>query len=68
MTKAVRIENADLSAYKVEVLTYDMKAAGVIDPANDTLVSTQKLDHPTAMTAAGSTYLHSSRYIIVKEA
>ena len=68
MTKAVRIENADLSSFKVKVLTYDQKVSGVCDPLNDTLVSTQDLDHPTMMTSAGSTYLTSTRYMVVKEA
>lgn len=63
MTKAVRIENADSSNYKVRVRTFDKGRNG----APDTLVSEQILSHPCAMTDA-STYIHSGRYIVVDEA
>lgn len=63
MTKAVRIENADTSTYKVRVRTFDKAANG--EP--DKLVSEQILGHPTAMTDS-STYIHSGRYIVVDEA
>jgi hypothetical protein len=63
MTKAVRIENADNSTYKVRVRTFDKSANG--EP--DVLVSEQILAHPTAMTN-DTTYIHSGRYIIVDEA
>lgn len=60
MTKKIRVENADTSTYKVLVETWEKG-----DP--DTLVSTQKLDHPAAMTHDG-TYITSTRYLIVREA
>ena len=63
MTKSVRIENADTSSFKVIVETWDKGQNG--EP--DTLASTQSLDYPTAMTNS-STYLTSTRYIVVKEA
>lgn len=64
MTKSVRIENADTSEYKVDVLVYDMKVPGVIDPVNDRLVETQNLPYPTAMS---TNYIHRGRYLIIKE-
>lgn len=66
MTKAVRIENADTSAYKVRVRIFDRKG-DLPDPKNDTLVREQILEHASAMTDS-STYIHSSRYIVVDEA
>ena len=63
MTKAVRIENADTSEHEVLVQTWDKGAEGT----PDTLVSEQVLSYPTAMTDS-NTYIHSGRYIIVKEA
>lgn len=63
MTKHVRIENADTSTFKVIVETWDKGQNG--EP--DTLVSTQRLDYPTAMTNS-NTYLTSTRYLVVKEA
>lgn len=62
MTKQVRIENADNSNFKVLVQTWDKGQDG--EP--DTLVEEQRLDHPTSMTHS-STYLTSTRYIVVKE-
>lgn len=63
MTKAVRIENADSSNYKVLVQTWDKGGEGL----PDTLVSEQVLSHPCAMTDS-NTYIHSGRYLVVKEA
>lgn len=63
MTKVVRIENADTSNYKVLVQTWDKGADG----QPDTLVDEQIPGHPTA-TTNGNTYIHSSRYLVVKEA
>lgn len=61
MTKAVRIENADTSPYRVIVETWDKGHNG----APDRLASTIDLSHPTFMTTAGIT---STRYLVVKEA
>jgi len=62
MTKQVRIENADTSAYKVVVEVWDKGQNG--EP--DKLAFTRNLDYPTAM--ANDVYITSSRYIVVKEA
>jgi hypothetical protein len=64
MTKLVRIENADTSAYKVIVEVWDK---GYPEGQPDKLAKTVNLDYPTAMTDA-SIYLTSTRYLIVKEA
>lgn len=61
MTKKVRIENADTSHYKVLVQVFDKGRDG--EP--DTLVQEIPLGHPTAM---ADTYIHSSRYLVIKEA
>lgn len=76
MTKLVRIENADMSNYKVVVQVFDKGAAvDVTDPATgevtkcfapDTLVREVILGHPTAMTDSG-VFLTSTRYLVVKE-
>lgn len=63
MTKKVRIENADMSAYKVVVEIWDKGHNG----AQDVLAATKRLDYPTAMTD-DSVYLTSTRYIVIKEA
>lgn len=63
MTKRVRIENADMSDYKVVVEVWDKGADG----QPDTLVSMHSLAYPTAMTGE-EVYIHSTRYIVVKEA
>ncbi len=63
MTKHVRIENADNSDHKVVVETWDKGQNG--EP--DVLVNTQTLEYPCAMTPEGMTYIHSGRYLIVKE-
>lgn len=62
MTKHVRIENADTANYGVAVEVWDKG----IDGAPDTLVFTEELKFPTAMTSA-SVYLTSTRYLVVKE-
>lgn len=62
MTKAVRIENADTSDYKVLVQTWDKG----FDGAPDRLVSEELLPYPTAMTS--NTYITSTRYLVIKEA
>lgn len=64
MTKLVRIENADTSAYKVVVEVWDR---GYPEGQPDKLAKTVNLDYPTAMTDA-SIYLTSTRYLVVKEA
>lgn len=64
MTKLVRIENADTSAYKVIVEVWDK---GYPEGQPDKLAKTVNLDYPTAMTDA-SIYLTSTRYLVVKEA
>lgn len=61
MTKAVRIENADTSDYKVVIEVWDKG----IDGAPDTLVKTEVLGFPTAM--SNDLYITSTRYLIVKE-
>lgn len=60
MTKAVRIENADTSHYKLTVQVFDKGRHG--DP--DILVQEIPLDYPTAMTTA---YIHADRYLVIKE-
>lgn len=64
MTKLVRIENADMSAYKVIVEIWDK---GYPAGQPDTLAKTIELNHPTAMTGS-DVYLTNTRYIVVKEA
>lgn len=63
MTKHVRIENADNSNFKVLVEVWDKGQNG----QPDTLAHSVTLGHRTAMTAEGSVYLTSTRYIVVKE-
>lgn len=62
MTKAVRIENADTSDYKVRVRFFEKGLNG--EP--DTLVDTQMLSYPSAMTSQHS-FITSTRYAIVDE-
>lgn len=62
MTKKVRIENADMANYKVDVEIWDKSAPGV----PDVLVKTVPLDCPTSMTGDDA-YLTSTRYFVVKE-
>lgn len=61
MTKLVRIENADTSNYRVLVQVFDKGRDG--EP--DTLVTEETLLNPAALTAQ---FIHSTRYIVVKEA
>ena len=63
MTKRVRIENADMSNYKVIVEVWD-KGYPAGEP--DKLAQTIELNHPTAMTDAGA-FITSTRYLVVKE-
>jgi len=68
MTKAIRVENADLSTWKVRIEVYDQKVPGVCNPLEDTLARTIDLDHPTYLAGAtGDLYLTSTRYVLVKE-
>jgi hypothetical protein len=64
MTKRVRIENADLSQYKVVVEVWD-KGYPAGEP--DKLAQTIELNNPTDMTGH-ECYLTSTRYLVVKEA
>lgn len=65
MTKAIRVENADTSNYKVVVQVWDKgKDLGDGNREPDSLFSETELINPTAMT---ETYIHSSRYLVVKE-
>ena len=61
MTKAIRIENADTSDFKVVVEVYERSGDGTPDK----LVHSHTADYPTAMV---NDYLTSTRYIVVKEA
>lgn len=63
MTKRVRIENADTSEWKVVVQLWNKGVEG----APDTLEREIKLDYPTSITGE-DVYIHSTRYIVVKEA
>lgn len=66
MTKAVRIENADNSDHKLVVQVWDKgRDLGDGNTEPDVMASETPLNHPTAMTEA---YVHSSRYLVVKEA
>lgn len=61
MTKAVRIENADTSDYKLVVQVWDKSH----DPnAPDVMVQEVPLRYPTEICTE---YVHSSRYLVVKE-
>ncbi len=64
MTKQVRIENADLSTYKVVVEVWDK---GYPEGEPDKLARTIELNHPTAMTGTDC-YITSTRYLVVREA
>ena len=78
MTKAIRVENADMSDWKVVVQVFDRGAmTEVTDPltglktpcyAPDALVKEYHLDYPTAMTPQHECYITSTRYLVVKEA
>lgn len=68
MTKRVRIENADLSPYKVVVQTWDVgQVLSDGTRAPDTLAREEILHSPCAMTDDG-TYLTSTRYLVIREA
>lgn len=60
MTKAVRIENADTSTWKVVVETWQKGGEGT----PDTKVKEEVLALPTALTTG---YIHSHQYIVIKE-
>ena len=62
MTKAVRIENADTSDYKVVIEVWDK---GYPEGEPDKLVRTENLNFPTAL--SNDLYITSTRYLIVKE-
>lgn len=64
MTKKVRIENADLSPYKVLVEVWDK---GYPEGTPDTKAFERVLANPADMTG-DDMYLTSTRYIVVKEA
>ena len=59
MTKYVRIENADMTAHKVDVEVWQKNVTG-----GSVLVSTTPLDDPTAL---AQFMIHSMQYLIVKE-
>lgn len=63
MTKKVRVENADTSDWKVVVDIYDRKGP-TCDPSSDNLVETRKIHYPTQL---AELYIHSSRYLLVRE-
>lgn len=71
MTKAVRIENADNSNFRVVVIVQDKEfkqdeAGKWYDTGEWKEVERHELDYPTAMT--NGVYLTTSRRIIVEEA
>ena len=66
MTKKVRIEDADTSGYKVVVQTWNKGSALVgesIPP--DTMQSEKTLSGPTDLQEM---YIHSTQYLVIKEA
>lgn len=63
MTKAIRVENADTSNFKVIVEVWDKGDFNLGIP--DKLYQIIRLDYPTAMT--NNVYITSTRYLIVKE-
>lgn len=62
MTKAVRIENADTSNYKVRVEVWDK---GYPEGEPDKLAFVRDLLYPTAIT--NDVYITSTRYLVIKE-
>lgn len=60
MTKSIRIENADTSAYKVVVETWEKG----LDGDRDVKVGEHPLDHPTSMVTLS---IWSNRYLVVRE-
>lgn len=72
MTKKVRIENADISPYKVVVQVWDKGAQmpdgmGGFNQAPDTMAFERVLSNPADM-AGDDIYITSTRYLVVKEA
>ena len=67
MTKAIRVENACTSDFRVVVQVWDR--GGMVNgvPQHDRLVQEILLGHPTAMTPQ-DLYITDTRYLIVKEA
>ena len=63
MTKRVRIENADISNFKVVVEVWDK---GYPEGEPDKLAFVETLNYPTSMTSDG-VYITSTRYLVVKE-
>jgi hypothetical protein len=63
VTKMVRVENADTSAYKVVVQVWDK---GYPEGEPDKMVNEIVLGHPTAMTGS-DVYITSTRYLVIKE-
>ena len=63
MTKRVRIENADMAAYKVLVQVWDKG----LDGKPDVMAFERTLANPTDITG-DEVYLTNTRYIVVKEA
>jgi len=61
MTKSIRVENADMSSFKVVVEVWD-KSTIVGEP--DKLVETKQLTYPTALAEVSIT---STRYLMVRE-
>jgi hypothetical protein len=60
MTKKVRIENADTSNTKISVEVWDKGRDG----GPDMLFSTIELNYPTFM---AEIYVHSTRFLVIKE-
>lgn len=60
MTKKVRVEDADTSGYKLVVQTFDKRHDG----GPDVLVSEVPLNGPCDLR---DFYVHSSRYLVIKE-
>lgn len=65
MTKLVRIENADLSTYRVVVEIRDKRM--VDGTLEDVLENVVELNNPCDMTGL-ECYITSTRYLVIKEA
>lgn len=65
MTKAIRIENADTSTYKVRVLVQDKVFSDGIWTGEWSTVNTVELHNPADM--SNGLYITSSRRLIVEE-
>ena len=63
MTKAVRIENADTSDFKIKVQIWDKSG---MEGEPDRLFKEIFLDYPTAITGLDC-YITSTRYLVVSE-